>query len=84
MAKVNSTVEAAERAMWGPMAEGQSLIDLARTSSDDASIACLATSIIERFMARYEALHTELVRHGYPAPRSQGKPRTPASGDVAS
>lgn len=67
MAKVHSTVEAAEKAMWGPSAEAASLIALSRTASDDASVACLATSILERYLAAWDALSTELRRHGYPA-----------------
>lgn len=83
MAKVNSTVEAAEKAMWGPLAEGQSVIDLSRTASDDASIACLAISVLERLTDAWGTLHTELLRHGYPALDSRVEPQVPASGDVA-
>lgn len=67
MADVNSTVEAAERAMWGPTAEAQALIELYRTASCGASVATLAVGILERYVAAWDTFSIELARHGRPS-----------------
>ena len=78
MAKVHSTVEEAEKAMWGPTAEAQALIELYRTASCDSSVSTLAMSILERYVACWQALSSELMHHGRPPLM----PQAPASGDV--
>jgi len=79
MADVHSTVEAAEKAMWGPTAEAQALIELYRTATCDASVSTLAISILERYVDHWEAFSLELMRHGRPPSLPQA-----ASGDVES
>lgn len=72
MAEIHSTVEAAEKAMWGPTAEAQALLQLYRTASCDESIATLAISILERYVGAWGTLNTELLRHGYPSLADRG------------
>lgn len=78
MADADFTVEAAEKAMWGPTAEAQALLELFRTASCDASVATLAAGILERYVDAWQVLSTALMRHGRPALLAQA----PASGDV--
>lgn len=66
MADVHSTVDGAEKAMWGPTAEAQALIELSRVTGDDASVSVLAMSILERYVEAWEALSSELLKHGRP------------------
>lgn len=82
MADANSTVQAAEQAMWGPTAEAQALIDLYRTTQCDSSVSILAISILERFVSAWEILSTELLRHGRLPLSPLVEPQAPASGDV--
>lgn len=72
MADVHFTVEEAQRAMWGSTAEAQSLIELSRTASDDASLACLAVAILGRYVAAWDTLSIELLRHGCPSLEQRG------------
>lgn len=80
MADVHSTVEEAEKAMWGPTAEAQALLELYRTASCDASVSILAVGILERYVESWQALSSELMTHGRPSLL----PQPPASGDVES
>lgn len=78
MADVHFTVEEAEKAMWGPTAEAQALLELYRTASCDASVSILAMAILERYVEAWQALSSELMAHGRPPLL----PQAPASGDV--
>jgi len=78
VADVHSTVEEAQRAMWGPTAEAQALIELYRTASCDASVSTLAMAILERYVDTWQALSSALYAHGCPPLL----PQVPASGDV--
>lgn len=80
MASVHSTVEEAEKAMWGPTAEAQALLELCRTASCDASVSTLAVGILERYVETWQTLSSALYAHGCPPLL----PQAPASGDVES
>lgn len=67
MADVKSTVEsvlAAEREVYGPISEAQSLMEIYRNVQDMDAFACLARGTLERFVDAFEAYHSELVKHG--------------------
>lgn len=67
MADIHSTVEQAERAMWGLTAEAQALLEIYRTAGDDASVAVLAVGILDRYVQAWQNLSHELIKHGRPA-----------------
>lgn len=69
MAEIESTyasVFEAERKVYGPISEAQSLLSMYSQCSDDTSAAILATAILERFIDAFEDYQTELRTHGHP------------------
>ncbi len=72
MAEIHSTVEAAQKAIWGDVADAQALVQLSRTAEDEAAVGHLAVSILQRLLASWEALDDGLSRHGYPSLSDRG------------
>jgi hypothetical protein len=86
MADVKSipeAVDAAEKEMWGDVAQAQSLVALYRDLNDGSPYACLASSVMERLCDSIEAYHGELLRHGVP-PLSERLPAEMRTGPQAS
>lgn len=67
MADIESTAASvleAERAVYGPIAEGHALIALFANATDMDAFGTLARNTIERFIEAFDAYHMELVTHG--------------------
>jgi hypothetical protein len=83
LAEIHSTVEEARKAIWGDVAEAHALVQLSRSTEDEAALGYLAVAILGRLLASFDRLETELSRHGFPSLASRFEPQAPASGDVA-
>jgi len=74
-------VEDAEREMYGPIAEAQSLLELYGKTDSHAEVtswACLAEGCLQRFLRAFEEYQDLVSRHGRPA-----SPWHFAAGDVS-
>lgn len=63
-------VEAAQRAVYGPVAEAQSLLELFETVDGVAqseAFACLARGVMERFVEAFGEYEHQLAKHGRPS-----------------
>lgn len=58
-------VELAGRSVWGAVAEGLALLDLARLSDDDGAVRHLAVAILERLTTAVDEWHGAMLRHGF-------------------
>jgi hypothetical protein len=70
MADVKSipeAVAAAEKSLYGEMAQAQSLVEIIRTSTSDDPYAVLAEHVLDRLCNAVDQYHTELLRHGVPS-----------------
>lgn len=72
MAEIHSTVEAARKAIWGDVADAYALLEVSRTSQEEAAVGHLAVSILERLLASWDALEAGINRHGYPSLSDRG------------
>jgi hypothetical protein len=59
-------VAEAERALFGPIAEAQSLLELYKGSPDPEAWCCLASSTLERLLEHFDNYHHLLLKHGRP------------------
>ena len=63
-------VLAAERGVYGPVAEAQSLMELYRTiegPAAESAFACLSSGVLERLVDAFEAYQSMVSRHGRPS-----------------
>lgn len=63
-------VMAAQRAVYGPVAEAQSLIELFETVEGVAqfeAFACLSRGVMERFVEAFGEYEHQLAKHGRPS-----------------
>jgi len=59
-------VAAAERNVFGALAEAQSLIEIYKSNVDEAAFACLSCSVLERLSEAFDEYHHQLLKHGRP------------------
>lgn len=70
MADVKSipdAVAAAEKSMYGEMAQAQALVEMYKVLNDDSAYACVASCVLDRLCNAVDQYHTELLRHGVPS-----------------
>ena len=64
---IHSSVEAAEKTLWGCMADAQALVELMNATDDESPFVTIGSGIIQRLTDAFDGYHTELLRHGVPS-----------------